>query len=177
MRRPGEGVRSASVSRIPEERCAAGVQFGLEVDACGDRFELADAFLEVGHLDPSRCHQQVPVRGVVGQFEPLEFEPPVPGLEAGNTGCSEAAEDACRENANGHQVHHLSSCRSASISRASSSFWLLMWWSIAISRRSLTSSSVRIAWTLGLRLTTSSMRSNSLIRPWLSIDRFFWIAR
>src|SRR3954471_9740043 len=97
-----------------------------DVDAGGDRFELADAFLQVGDLDPAASGREVPVGMIVGQLQPLELEPPVPGPQGRDAGAAQSGDDACGQHSNRQRVHHFSSCRSASISRASSSFGVLM---------------------------------------------------
>ena len=67
------------------------------------------------------------VAGDLGQLHPLELEPAVPGLEPGQARCRQARRcTLARQHSNRQRVHHFSSCRSASISRASSSFWVLM---------------------------------------------------
>ncbi len=99
---------------------------GLNVDSGGDRLELAYPFPEVRDLDPAACRRKSAVAGLVGQLEALQLEPSVPGFEPGPARSGETHDDARREHSNRQQVHHFSSCRSASISRASSSFWVLM---------------------------------------------------
>src|SRR6185369_15430689 len=57
-------------------------RFRSDVDAAGDLFQLADAFLQIGDLDPSVRGRKAMVAGLAGQFEPFEVEPVLPSLEA-----------------------------------------------------------------------------------------------
>src|SRR5688572_22406646 len=65
-----------------------GEASGLEIDPAGDRFELADAFLEVGDLDPRRAFAgaafDLAHSGAVHlQLAVLERQPVLPTLEQG----------------------------------------------------------------------------------------------
>src|SRR6185369_8910937 len=109
---------------VAGESYEAGV---LQIYSGGDRFQLANPLAKIRDLDPSRRWGQGLVGRVVGQLEALEFQPAVPGFEPCPTRGAEAGDDACAKYANRNRVHHLSSSRRASISRARSSFWVLMW--------------------------------------------------
>src|SRR6185503_15686480 len=98
----------------------------LEIDPRGDRLQLADPFAKVGHLDPAACGGKSAVGRDLGQLHLLELEPAVPRLEPCEACTGEPQDDARAQHCNRQRVHHFSSLRSASISRASSSFWLLM---------------------------------------------------
>ena len=60
--------------------------FGNDWDPGGDRFELADAFLQIGNLDPRtgrRWRDLAREQSRMLDFEPFELEPAAPALEAG----------------------------------------------------------------------------------------------
>src|SRR5206468_7471762 len=143
----------------------------------GDRLELADPLAQIGDLDPASGGGQAAFSGHLRQLHLLELEPAVPGPQARDARSAQPHDHARRQHSDRQRIHHFSSCRSASISRASSSFWLLMWWSIAISRRSVWSRSLTIAWVVGRRCAASPIRSKSLIRLRPTTDLFFCTAR
>src|SRR6185369_950259 len=71
-----------------------GAGKALQIDAGGDRFELADSLAQVGNLDPAGRGGKVAIAGVVGQLEALEVEPAIPRLEPGPARGAEAEDDA-----------------------------------------------------------------------------------
>ena len=73
-RQPAQGLCPARRPRLAPHR-ALRLLKRLEVDPGGDRFKLADAFLEVGELDPPAGARQARRRPNGGQFEPLIIEP------------------------------------------------------------------------------------------------------
>src|SRR5689334_25436583 len=64
----------------------------LKIDAGGDRLELADSLAKVSHLDPAACRREPAVARDLRQFHLLEFEPAVPGLEAGDARSAKAGD-------------------------------------------------------------------------------------
>ena len=66
----------------------------LEIDTGGDRFQFADPFLEVCQLDPAGGGGKPVIAGLGGKLKPLEVEPGLPSLEAGNCGQGGGEENA-----------------------------------------------------------------------------------
>ena len=83
------------------KRVWGDVRFGtdqLDIDAGGDRLELADAFAEVGDLDPAAGGRKRPVAAEgLGQLHLLELEPAVPGLEPCELGAAKPGDHACAD--------------------------------------------------------------------------------
>src|SRR6478672_12246156 len=111
-----EGIRAASWTRTWGAKCA------LNIDSGGDRLELADSLPKVGDLDPAGRGRQPAVAADLRQLHLFQLEPAAPRLEPGDARSGEAGDDAGAQHSNRNRVHHFSSWRSASISRASSSF-------------------------------------------------------
>ena len=80
-------------------------------------------------IDPTTRRRERAVGRVVGQLEALQFEPAIPRLEPGDGSGDQSADDARADHAYRDRIHHFASSglRSFSISRASSSFWVLRW--------------------------------------------------
>src|SRR5437868_13672 len=110
--------------------CAPGSEArgdNSDIDAGCDRLELADALTQIRDFDPSAGRGKAAVAERLGQLHLLELEPAVPSLKPGPARRTHSDENARGKHSNRDRVHHFSSWRSASISRASSSFCVLMW--------------------------------------------------
>src|SRR5690348_8304696 len=118
-----EGDPPGLLVSAPGERSALG---DSKVDAGGNRLELADPLAKVGDLDSAGRGRKSALAGNLRQLHFLELEPAVPGLESRERRAGKPDDDARAQHSKRQRVHHFSSWRSASISRASSSFWLLM---------------------------------------------------
>src|SRR5215207_7067768 len=118
-RRSGEGVPNRLSRTHPGRKC---VPRELDVDARRDRLELAHALAQVRQLDPAGRGRKAALASFVRQLEAPELEPAVPRLERCQARSGEPEDDARAKHTNRDRVHHFSSLRSASISRASSSF-------------------------------------------------------